>query len=240
MKYYENRIVAFIDVLGFSSLVSNINTDAEAFSNILQALSEFELTRRDFENERADLHDFPQGRACSLFSDSIVVSCLDTDENYATFLSQVAGICISVFPYGVLLRGGITNGELYHRRGRVFGRAMIDAYHLESRLAVYPRIIVEDQLASRMLAYRKDNALIRELLLQDSDGNWFIEYLQPLIETGGDTKGEGAESLGQLIKQLVDEAPKDQHTITKYRWLITHFNTVARRMKLAKRYHLTF
>jgi hypothetical protein len=42
----------------------------------------------------------------------------------------------------VLIRGGITFGEVSARVGRAFGPAFVDAYGLESRFAHFPRIVV--------------------------------------------------------------------------------------------------
>ena len=46
---------------------------------------------------------------------------------------------------GILLRGGITVGQLCHKDNIVYGPAMVEAYELESKSAIYPRVIVSEK-----------------------------------------------------------------------------------------------
>src|SRR5438105_1445070 len=81
---------------------------------------------------------------------------------------------------GMLVRGGVTIGKLYHSGGVVFGEALVDAYRLESRVAIYPRIAVSSRIYSHLPN--------RERIAQDTDGIWYLKYLSELppgIATGG-------------------------------------------------------
>jgi hypothetical protein len=84
------------------------------------------------------------------FSDNIVVSYPAVpDDDYRGFrrlspfwaetvcadavriLSGVAEMALRV---GLLIRGGLSFGQLYHQKGVVFGEALVDAHLLEKRL----------------------------------------------------------------------------------------------------------
>ena len=73
---------------------------------------------------------------------------------------------------GMLARGGLTIGKLHHSGGVVFGEAMVDAYRLESRVAIYPRIAVSSRIYSILPK--------RERIAQDTDGIWYLKYLSEL------------------------------------------------------------
>lgn len=51
---------------------------------------------------------------------------------------------------GILIRGAITIGNLYHKSGVILGKGMIEAYHLELKSAVYPRIILSKTLIKEL------------------------------------------------------------------------------------------
>ena len=79
----------------------------------------------------------------------------------------------------MLVRGGVTIGKLHHSGGVVFGEAMVDAYRLESRVAIYPRVVVSSRIYTLLPN--------RERIAQDTDGIWYLKYLSELpreIPTG--------------------------------------------------------
>jgi hypothetical protein len=43
-----------------------------------------------------------------------------------------------------LLRGGVAEGDIIHDEEGVFGPALIRAYELESRIAMFPRVVVDE------------------------------------------------------------------------------------------------
>ena len=51
-----------------------------------------------------------------------------------------------VTTYGLFLRGRIKRGSLSINRDYVFGQGIIDVVVIEEKLAIYPRIIVDEEL----------------------------------------------------------------------------------------------
>ena len=64
----------------------------------------------------------------------------------------VGSVAMNALSCGFLTRGGATLDKLYHKEGVVFGPAMVESYSIESRIAVYPRIVVSPKL----LGFRPD------------------------------------------------------------------------------------
>lgn len=55
---------------------------------------------------------------------------------------------------GMLVRGGLSIGKLNHEEnGALFGPAMSEACTLESKFAVYPRVVISQQASIRALRY---------------------------------------------------------------------------------------
>lgn len=50
---------------------------------------------------------------------------------------------------GLLVRGGATIGKLFDGNGIVFGEAMMEAYHIETRIATYPRVVLSRKITER-------------------------------------------------------------------------------------------
>ncbi len=86
---------------------------------------------------------------------------------------------------GIMIRGGVTIGDLYHRNNIVYGPAMIEAYRLESKCAIYPRIIMsEDMLViGIMKTLPEQNTLEEEidyvdcLIRKACDGYYYLDFL---------------------------------------------------------------
>lgn len=166
---YENRIVGFIDILGFKDIISKSETNKDYIDilfNTLNFLKKRENSTKwnlslieieeDFQKkntyEKIQIEDITN---CTSFSDSIVVS-MKFDENN---INEITSILISNLSYigakllldGILIRGGITIGNLIHtENGILLGKALIEAYELESKFAQYPRIILSGKLIKKL------------------------------------------------------------------------------------------
>jgi hypothetical protein len=79
--------------------------------------------------------------------------------------------------FALLIRGGATIGELYQSRGVVFGKALVEAYRLESRVANYPRIAV-----SRKIYLQP--TIEPDAFLEDADGIRHLNYFRDMTWTG--------------------------------------------------------
>ena len=143
---YQDRIVCFLDILGFRALISQtLNADGSDSPEKIGHLSEVLNVIR----ELLDI-DRPRDRPpaeITQFSDSIVISFLSGEKSgvFDSLLS-ILWVQINLVLKGILCRGGITRGRLIHTPTQLFGPAMVDAYALESRAALYPRVILDEPI----------------------------------------------------------------------------------------------
>jgi len=161
---YEEQFTAFIDFLGFSEV--STRTDDTTRLKVLDLLRSLSTLRGEFDVQstaQESSKSFSIKPAISTFSDHIVISYplqpiyseLGSSEHVAAFVIMtqftqlLARIAAAALRIGFLVRGGATIGKLYHARGVVFGEALIDAFQIESRTAVYPRVVVSLPITSR-------------------------------------------------------------------------------------------
>ena len=139
------HVVAFVDLLGCSNSIRN---------NSIEMLNQI----RDLYIAAYDMcHQRPMAENCSklkirIFSDNILFA-YETGRQSGSTEDAFGPICILTQYLGIfqtlalqrklLLRGGLTIGDLYMDDVLVWGKGLLRAYELESKVAIYPRIIVD-------------------------------------------------------------------------------------------------
>ncbi|WP_372400212.1 hypothetical protein ABMY26_31845 [Azospirillum sp. HJ39] len=158
-EIYTERLVAFVDILGWSSYCKrSAEADVVAVADLLQRqviATEMMDRNRDLysaytkEKVRATPGILPnplhQAVECSAFSDSIVLSM---PASFGWRICGIGGLCRDLLQLGFLTRGAVTVGKLHHRNGMVFGPALVRAVELE-KTAVFPRIVVDAEISKR-------------------------------------------------------------------------------------------
>ncbi len=180
---YQKAIVTFIDILGFGDLVKQ--SDAVSINKVLDVI----------QKETSDEDDHTEVIS---FSDSIVrIRKIETKENKEFPMGLLYQELISLvhaqgklIDFNLIIRGGVSVGDIYTSGGRVFGPGLVQAYELESKYALYPRIIIDPRLiqehkANKLLKAKWHNVedeqeIIGELLRHGDDGMWFIDYVAAL------------------------------------------------------------
>lgn len=186
---YEDCIVTFIDVLGFRNLLNS--RPADEIGLIIRKMEEFTRPenaggRNVFNENGKRLHSTAFSQSVS---DAIVrVRTYDTEHRDGALFWEVLDLLhaqIDLVNSGVVVRGGLTVGKAHvgkDGQGPIFGPAMARAFDLESKEAVYPRIIVDD---FAMYEHQRDPRLstedegfeLHKLLASGDDGTLYIDYL---------------------------------------------------------------
>jgi hypothetical protein len=135
---YERKLVAFCDVLGWRSQIERAGSDPVKIGELRRLI--LQLTRT---LKVSSPHDIQ----VSSFSDNIVMSqAIEDPMKMMFFLQQLGPFIAATAIGGFLLRGGITIGDIHHDEEVVFGPALNRAYHLESKVADYPRVILDQEV----------------------------------------------------------------------------------------------
>lgn len=178
---YSERLVCFIDILGFKEKIeeTRCGKDLGTLRNItntiwgISSYTERMIPGLDLPDhpEMKNFYDIQWGQ----FSDSVIISVgvlgYDSFLWFFRFLQRISYIMLE---YDVVVRGGITYGDVFHKGNQIFGPAMNDAYILECKRAFYPRIIL-DSHAMRVVeeaeneAKSKGDSIINKCLAFDPD-----------------------------------------------------------------------
>lgn len=205
-------IVAFIDVLGFSSMVAS---DAQSGDGKYLAVFVDVI-------ERAN--EIPGGSMLDIrmFSDSIVLAAPLTAVGFLGVLNAVGWLQRTFLANGILVRGGVAYGRHFGDRAVIFSEALVTAYRLESTQARYPRVLVEGNtwnwFAHEADAESADDAAARSLLKVDRDGAIFVNF----------GAGVALSSFRDSVANCVTDAMKApaENVLEKIRWLVDYVNHI--------------
>jgi hypothetical protein len=147
---YSERVIAFIDVLGFGSLVMESGKRKIGKRGIMYRISE----AIDWSLDELEGNTRTYGRlsdvAFTQFSDSVVVSARAAADKYSVLKMLV------------------------HTKKLLFGPAMNRAYLLESQVANYPRIIVDPELPKPIAL-----SGFQDIVATDDVGIQYVDYFDP-------------------------------------------------------------
>ncbi|MBB6367958.1 hypothetical protein FHR56_003123 [Xanthomonas sacchari] len=234
MAAYRKALISFIDILGFRQIVGSRNCDE--ISTALKTMRQF--------SEGDDSGEEFNARVIQ-FSDSIIrIRPLDSKTNedggYGTLFHELLDIGMmqgELANNNIYIRGGVTIGDISYESGNIFGPGFIRAYDLESKIANYPRIVVDRKIFDAMKIdkrlYSSHNDLDDEIgyiareLKRGSDGIHFIDYLRVTLNNIDDPHIGGHFFLKQhktnILGNIKSTSELDGET-GKYLWAAMYHN----------------
>jgi len=141
-------IVGFLDIMGFSQAILSCGapTDAQSLiDRIVSALHDArDYVRRSLSG---DFTSGPQSWGVKFFSDNLVVGCpIDRAESAAAAARFIIACTqryqLRMAANGFFVRGALTEGLLCLTDEIIFGSALLECYHLESKTSIVPRVIL--------------------------------------------------------------------------------------------------
>ena len=188
MNQYETYIIAFLDILGFKNLINTSSFD--------KVLDIFKSILTDKDAITALWHAVED-------DDSICYAIQELLLNLET---------------PILLRGAIAVGDFYLNENLVFGKGLVDAYWAQERYAVYPRIIISNDITvGRRVSVDNGHDLPK-----DDDGYYYINCIERYL--GEEHTWEEIENSEQYdkLKNMIDinlNGYNDDRVRQKYLWL---------------------
>jgi hypothetical protein len=221
-KNLKAKFVAFIDVMGFSNLVSRGSVkDLESY--FMTVLDILQRIRRD----KGEIQSF-------LISDSIILIAPPGLRSLQDLLIATKRIQSYLLSQKVLLRGAISHGEVFYddKRNIIVGKGFIRAYQLEQE-AIFPRVIIDPQIIKivgedksdflrlvhsklvnefddRLVYTTSDHALI-------SDDSLFVDYAARIVTS------EKLNGLANVYATIMKNIYSEQKLYAKYMWLRDYF-----------------
>ena len=228
MYKFSEKVVGFLDILGFEGLIERaeqLDNPSELIQYIDKALSE-EFSKSYIDKEQFKL---------KLFSDCISVSTEPLPQNILMLIRITASIQRNLAQKGITIRGGLAAGKHFENENMIFSKALVVAHLLEKKFACYPRVLI----FSKVLDYIPDEQLEADKLKYgttfvntDFDGYLFIDYLdniRHILETTSDSNVQAvcitALRLHQAcIRQYAEEIKAKSEIGQKYLWMANYHN----------------
>ena len=162
---YQERILGYFDILGWSDLVAESASRPELLSELESA-----LTGHGLEIRPPDLLlQFTQ------FSDHVCISTLASQERALTVVQVTLGSMVQrLLKLGYLSRGALVVGPLLHRGNTILGPALAEAHEIESQVARYPRIVFSERACE---VAGSVSPPLKTFLRRDVDGLSFMDML---------------------------------------------------------------
>lgn len=244
---YEDRIVVFVDILGFKDIIttttsknskyaqSQIDLIIKAFDIISDVWGADETYEKHPDLKAAYEENKVKSKKITTFSDSIVISFLQNEPSEIFYtLLELQWLIMKLVNQGILCRGALSYGKMIHNDKFLFGPALVDAYLIETKAALYPRIIVSQELikmAGKYPSRNHDSEMeikhVLELLKEDTDGMFYIDYFLAAQSELDDPEND----FPQYINNLSDVIRKGVRSIRpdvkiKYMWMRDKINKI--------------
>jgi len=211
---FKNKIVAFIDVLGFKNLL-----DKGEVSKLKRYI--------EFVAEEINVSYDGYNIDYLLISDTIVIYTDYDERHFANIIRTVSMLQARLLTYKILLRGSITSGKLYTQKSKniIVGQGLINAYLLEQK-AIFPRVIIDREFLKHP-DYKK-------ILFKISNEKWinsseyttslsgfiYVNYLLTLVTFRQFYLNNRLNEVYILLKENI----YSNIHFEKYNWLRTEFD----------------
>ena len=242
---YQDRVLAYIDILGFSAKIKNTmkndkkdETKTENIYNLFRD-AQYLIDKRYSYSANGE-----STKVANHYSDSIVISYSFTEKaGIFHLLADILFLCVAALQKGFLFRGAIVCNKLCHEKNIIFGPALVNAVEMEKSLAIYPRIILDEEIidiAKKYLAEwpSKDEQIkvINKLISKDFDGLYYINYFDAINYVVGENAGVLLyfKALRNIVENL-EKCQKDNMSLkSKYLWIKEKYNRTLK--ELQKKY----
>jgi hypothetical protein len=228
---YEERIVAFVDVLGFADLVRRSEADGAARAKLARLIAANQLFERVVQKW---LGPSMQG---AFFSDSFALSEPWPGHRAIYVIRETGYLCRYLLLQGLPCRGAIASGSLHHEGRFVVGPALVTAAMLEKDVAIYPRIVLDEPTVEHWTREVTDSATsdLASLVRRDDDGQHFLDLfdpnwpasfipwtnVEPTFEPLPADPGEFLRRARDLIERGLAANVGNPRVRQKYEWLAT-------------------
>jgi hypothetical protein len=243
-EIYQDRYCAFVDILGFKELISDLDKGRIKFEEIRELLRFAHDSHHDrlypgFGFYGADIKQ-------QSISDAVCISALPTPAGLMHVFNALQTLTLTLLRQGFFTRGAVVKGPLYHDDRMVFGDALVKAYTLEQTVVRTPRIMITRDVALDIEKYLTHEVIGSEFsntVGRASDGPHYFHVLRALMvlhdeHLDDDTRRTflaGFNDMAVKIQTRFDESADTPSHFEKVRWFADYWNDSISTLPLVKR-----
>lgn len=229
---YQNRIVAFIDILGYREKLEEFEKDAEykeseqgerilTSAKVNEFLNTFKSVTKTLDEKNIRYY---------LFSDNICISAdyIENPRLAIELLFTISDLFYAFAQKGYFLRGAIEVGKFIDEPMIALGNPLTKAYLAESKTANYPRILLSKDYFDFITNYLKNegasiyDASIQEHLVYNSCELYYLNVFYSVFQMPD--KLGFFTSLREKIEENLQNTSKKENLYVKYDWLANLYN----------------
>lgn len=221
---------AFLDVLGFSDRLRASYTNRTS-NKLLQDFHAI-LSKRinQFNNDSKETLLYFKS-----FTDNVVLAhprfSEDMESEFSFILWSILEYQFDMALQGFFVRGGLSVGRLFVDENSVYGEALLEAYHLESKVAVNPIVVLSDEsmrlVDMHLTFYHGMDAPHQRSVLVGPDGRYFLNYLAECIVDTDQSEVLNVKALRAHKRQIVSALKSyvsQPVVFGKFSWLAAYHN----------------
>lgn len=229
---FTERAVAFLDILGFSQLVSEAERLPHRRNELFGLITTLG-SHVKFDNDAVS-DEVPEAvRPQYIFiSDSIIFSTPLLHGRYdglAILVAKTIQIAHKVLEAGYLLQGGLSVGPVWHTATNIFGTGYMNAWRAQDGLE-HPKVVLTEAARAHWDANLQN--VIGELCLSDEGGSLIVDTLNPYYIRGGELHGWIDQTfLGyhNTVQARLGTLPSGSSAHQKWQWMDTFLRTAIAR-----------
>lgn len=213
---FKTCLICFLDLLGSTEAIEN--------DEILFFTSVYEIfnAAKEMCVEYGHLLKYDNIKM-KAFSDNIIfVYELPEDNNYekVCYAVQTMVSFVSIFQFlalnkRILLRGGLTVGNVFFSDMFVWGKGLVEAYKMENNLAIYPRVLVNQKVLNLLIDH--DGKIKYGITVYcDNDAQCYIDFLSQVNQQD---RPFLISHINGIINSLKEKYKNNIRVLQKIAWL---------------------
>jgi hypothetical protein len=199
---YRDRILLYVDILGWSSLVADSEHDRSKRQLVGRAIDHL-ISFHAW--ARMPGIAIATGWHVALASDSIFASSPIESEYLDSFLLETARLARSLLLEGVFVRGALVQGLVLHNKELIIGPAVVRAVKIE-KAANYPRILIDDKIRDRLSGDVGDAGWV----YQADDDRASFDYIRYFCDCANLDAATFAAEVDRLLEAVDRKAGQEQ------------------------------
>ncbi|MDM8176403.1 hypothetical protein QT327_18995 [Olivibacter sp. 47] len=238
---FHNRAVAFLDVLGFQQFLREFDMEANQNRKRLSEEDEDPILAGRFTSQKANEFIATFKNAIQqldkekyryyLFSDNICITSIQetTPNDLQDLLLVITKLYFDFAKKGYFLRGGVDYGLFIDEETIAIGVPLANAYLLESKIAIYPRIVLSTNIVDQFQAYnllgeKEYDYPFADVMIEGEDVKYLNIFLQVFQSDYVEDKRLFFTDFNQVIGNHLEENRQNERIYEKYQWLAEQFN----------------